>query len=137
MNDPNVKLVQDAYAAFGRRDIDALLGFMTTDIDWLFLGPEEIPTGGPRRGQSEVRRFFQQVEETWNFEKFEPRQFIAQGDTVVSLGFYSGKAKPTGRPFASEWAHVFTIRGGKVGKFREYSDTANLLESVTGSTVRR
>src|SRR5437867_1625839 len=95
----NVQVVKDAYAAFGRRET----------IDWQRLGPAELPLAGVRKGKPEVNRFFKQVDELWQFERFEPRQFIAQGDVVVALGFYSGKAKPTGRPFGCEWSHVFTL----------------------------
>jgi ketosteroid isomerase-like protein len=132
----NVKVVQDAYAAFGRRDIEALIGMMSNDIDWLTLGPKELPMSGPRRGKPEVQKFFQQVEESWNFERFEPREFIAQGETVVALGFYGGTAKTTKRTFACEWSHVFTVRNGKVTKFREYTDTANLLNAYAPSAVK-
>jgi ketosteroid isomerase-like protein len=132
----NIKVVQDAYAAFGRNDVPGLLNHMTEDIDWQMFGPQELPTGGPRKGKPEVSRFFKEVGETWNFEKFEPRQFIAQGDMVVALGFYSGTAKSNGRTFGSEFAHVFTVRNGKVVKFREYTDTANLVGALSGSTKR-
>ena len=130
----NIKVVQDAYAAFGRSDVPGMLNLMTEEIDWHMFGPPELPTGGPRKGKPEVSRFFKEVGETWNFEKFEPRQFIAQGDMVVALGFYSGTAKSNGRKFGSEFAHVFTVRNGKAVKFREYTDTANLVGALSGST---
>ena len=132
----NVQVVQNAYAAFGRGDIDALLGLLTDDIDWHTFGPKELPMGGLRRGKLEVRRFFKQVAETWNFEHFEPRQFIAQGDLVVALGDYSGTAKPTSHPFRAEFSHIFTVRGGKITRFREYTDTANLTGALALSPSR-
>jgi len=132
----NVKVVQDAYAAFGRSDVPGLLNHMTEDIDWQMFGAPELPTAGPHPGKPEVSRFFKEVGETWSFEKFEPRQFIAQGDMVVALGFYSGTAKRNGRTFGSEFAHVFTVRNGKVVKFREYTDTANMVGALSGSTKR-
>jgi ketosteroid isomerase-like protein len=129
----NIQTIQDTYAAFGRLDIDALLGMMSNDIDWQFFGPSELITTGPRRGKPEVARFFQEVEATWSFEAFEPRQFIAQEDTVVVLGSYRGTAKETGRKFATEWAQVFTLRDGKVTQFREYADTANMADAARKS----
>lgn len=130
MSDQNVQEVQQAYAAFGRGDIDGILSRLTDDVDWQFLGPLEIPTAGVRHGKAAVAKFFQQVNDTWQFERFEPRQFIAQGDMVVALGYYSGTVKASRRPFASEWAHVFTMKGGKATRFREYADTANLLGAL-------
>jgi ketosteroid isomerase-like protein len=132
----NVEVVQSVYAAFGRGDVEAILAMLTADIDWQLLGSEELPTAGRRRGPGEVAKFFEQVGQTWSFERFEPRQFIAQGDTVVVLGFYSGTAKTSGKPFATEWAQVFTITDGKVSKFREYADMHNLIGAYSGATAR-
>ena len=132
----NIQTIQDTYAAFGRNDVDAMLGMMSNDIDWQFFGPSELITTGPRLGKPEVVRFFQEVGATWSFEAFEPRQFIAQEDTVVVLGSYRGTARETGRRFATEWAQVFTLREGKVTKFREYADTANMADAARKLTVQ-
>jgi ketosteroid isomerase-like protein len=130
MDPKNVKVIQDAYAAFGSGNIDELLGYMAENVDWQTFGPVEIPTMGRRNGKAEVGWFFQQVADTWQFDHFEPRQFIAQGDLVVSLGFYDGKARKTSRPFSSEFAHIFTVKDGRITRFREYADTANMMESL-------
>ena len=132
----NVDVVRDAYAAFQRGDIEALIGMLSEDIDWQFYGPEELPLTGQRKGKPEVGRFFKQVGELWNFERFEPRQFISQGDDVVVLGNYGGTAKPTGRKFAAEWSHLFVVKSGKIAKFREYTDTANLIKALQPATAR-
>ena len=132
----NIKLVQDAYAAFGRNDIDGILALSSNDIDWHTYGPTELPMGGPRKGKPEVRRFFDDVAKSWNFSRFEPRDFIASGDVVVSFGRYEGTAKSTNRPFAAEFCHSFTIKDGKVTRFREYTDTANLIAALQPSLSR-
>jgi hypothetical protein len=122
----NIKVVQSAYAAFGKGDIPALLEIMDPNVDWhgmVGVGPN-VPTGGPRHGKAEVGRFFQQVTDTVTFKTFEPRDFLAKGDTVVTLGVYSGVVKTTGRTFDLEWVMVMTLKGGKVVKFREYTDAA-------------
>ena len=132
----NIQLVQQAYAAFGRNDIPGLMSLMTEDIDWQFYGPQEIPTSGQRKGKPEVQRFFQNVADAWEFASFEPKQFVAQGDQVVAFGSYSGTAKGTGRKFDCQWAQMFTVQNGKVVRFREYTDTANLLEAYAGAPMR-
>ena len=126
----NVQVVQNAYGAFGRGDVDAVLGYLAENIDWQSFGPEELPTAGRRQGKAEVGRFFKQVAEAWNFERFEPRQFVAQGEMVIALGSYAGTSKSTGRKFASEWTHAYTFRDGKATTFREYTDTASLISAA-------
>ena len=85
-------------------------------------GPLHDPLG--RHWREQVAEFFSLIGETLKFEQFEPREFVDQGDTVVVLGYERSLVKPTGRTFENEWAHVFTLRDGKIAKFRAFEDTA-------------
>lgn len=127
MKNPNIALVQGLYAAFLEGRVDTIVSALAPDVDWQSVGrSQDYPTLGPRKGAGEVRDFFRQVAELEEFSEFSPREFYGEGDRVFVLGHYAGKVKKTGRGFASEWAHVFTIRGGKVTRFREHTDTAQL-----------
>ncbi len=120
----NVEAVQETYEAVGRGDISALLDLMTEDVEWTFQGPSVIPFAGTRRGREGVAEFFSLVGGNLEFERFEPREFVAQGDTVVVLGFERSRVKPTGRTFEQEWAHVYKLRDGKIAEGRFIEDTA-------------
>jgi ketosteroid isomerase-like protein len=121
----NTKVVQEAYAAFGRGDVQALLGYLDENILWkpVHGAARHVPTAGERRGKASVGEFFKIVSEQVNFLRFEPREFVAQGDKVVAIGSYEAKA-PTGRGFESDFVMVFTLRNGKVVQFQEFSDSA-------------
>ncbi len=120
----NAGVVQETYEAVGRGDIPTLLDLLTDDVEWTFQGPYSIPFAGTRRRREGVAEFFSLVGENIEFQDFEPREFIAQGDTVVVLGFERSLVKPTMRTFEQEWAHVYTLRDGKVAKFLSIEDTA-------------
>ena len=125
MTNTNIAQVQAMYAAFGRGDIAALLAGCTADIDWETIGREsDFPTLGPRKGTKAVEEFFRLVAENEEFSDFTPREFYAADDKVFVLGRYSLKLKKTGTPVSAEWVHVFTLKGGKVARFREHTDTA-------------
>ncbi len=117
-------VVQETYEAVGRGDIPALLDLLTDDVEWTFQGPSVIPFAGTRRGREGVAEFFSLVGENLEFERFEPREFVAQGDTVVVLGFERSLIKPTGRTIEQEWANVYKLRDGKVAEFLALEDTA-------------
>ncbi len=68
--------------------------------------------------------FFRTVDEVTETESFEPREFIAQGNKVVALGYYKFLSKPTGKTWEAEWAMVWTFREGKVAEFQFFGDTA-------------
>ena len=120
----NVDIVQRIYEAVGNGDIPALLDLLADDVEWTYQGPSVIPFAGTRRGREGVAEFFSLLGENLEFEEFEPRDFVAQGDTVVVVGYERNLIKPTDRTFEQEWAHVFTLRDGKIIKHWSFEDTA-------------
>lgn len=119
----NIELVRKGYDAFLRGDIDALMGLFADDIEWELDGNDAVPFTGLRRGKEGVAEFFRLVNENQHPLQFEPREFIAQGDKVVALGHYAWSVKPTDRNYESDFAEVFTIRDGKIARFREFMNT--------------
>ena len=86
-------------------------------------GTKDLPVAGDRRERAEAGAFCATLAETQEPEEFEPKEFIAQGDTVVGLGHYRWRVKSTWRRFESVFAHVFTVKNGKSVNFHEYFDT--------------
>jgi ketosteroid isomerase-like protein len=129
LSQANIEIAKNCYEAFGRGDIPALLAALAEDVEWITPG-EGIPTEGTRRSRAEVGAFFEAVGNTWSFTSFEPREYIASGDTLVVMGRYGGFAKATGKPVASDWVMVWKIRDGKVAYFREFTDTLALANAL-------
>jgi uncharacterized protein len=129
----NVDVVQQAYTAFSQGDIPAFLSLLTDDVEWTMQGPSMIPWAGTRHEHEGVAEFFSLVEETIEFEQFEPREFVAQGNMVVVLGYERSLVKSTGRTFEQEWAHIYTLRDGKIAKVRIIDDTAAQVVAFEGA----
>ena len=124
----NVRLVQRAYDAFKRGDIEGLLQLVTEDVEWITPGPSDImPSAGHRRGRQGVADFFSTLSSQEDVELFEPKDYIAQGDKVVVICSYRGRVKATGRSAEADLVHVFDIKDDKVRQFREFFDTAAVL----------
>lgn len=119
----NIELVQQVYAAIGAGDFPEVFARMTDDVEMHLPGPPEIPFAGTYRGHDGVGRLFGAIGEAADIERFEPREFISDGDQVVALGIEELRAKATGRPWKTEWAMVWTIRDGKVSRVREFHQT--------------
>ncbi|HXG23813.1 MAG TPA: nuclear transport factor 2 family protein [Chthonomonadales bacterium] len=127
----NVQLVADIYAAFGRGDIAFVLNALAEDVEWHFPGPEGIPLAGNRRGRQQVAQFFTVIGETLDVEAFGVEEIIAQEEKVIALGHERMRCKTTGRTYETCWAHVFTLRDGKIASFREYTDTAAIAHAYS------
>ena len=59
----------------------------------------------------------------------EPREFVAQGDRVLVVGFATGKIKATNKTFEDDWVFAITVRDGKLTNIREYVDTQALARA--------
>ena len=127
----NAEVVQQSYAAFGQGDIPSVVRLLTDDVEWTLQGPSVIPWAGTHQGHEGVTEFFSLIGETLEFEQFEPREYVAQGDTVVVLGHERSLVKPTGRRFEQEWAHFYTLRDGKIATGLFIEDTAAQVEAFS------
>ncbi len=125
----NLKIVEDAYDAFKRGDIQSLLSKMTDDVLWEIPGPSNIAVAGKRHGRDQVAEFFQTLGQEQEVQEFAPQEFISKNDKVIVLGRFRWLVKRTSRILESDWVHVFTLRDGKVASFQEYSDSARLAEA--------
>ena len=133
MSQANISLVQSLYAAFGRGEIATIVNASASGIVWEEVGrPADYPAFGIRKGRAGVQDFFKTVAETVDFTEFSPREFYAAEDKVFVLGHYAAKMKKTGRIIDADWVHIFTIRGGEVTQFREFTDTAQIAEAYRG-----
>ena len=125
----NKRVVQTVFEAFGRGDVPALLAMIDEDAEWAAPGPASVPYFGERRGPEGAAEFFKHLGGNVEFERFEPGDFIAEGDRVVVLGFERGRVRRTGKTFDNAWALVFTIRGGRVAGLHIYDNTAAIAEA--------
>ena len=125
----NIRLVQDAYAAYARGDIDTVLACMTAQIEWELPAVPSLSFTGKRKGCDQVAEYFRLSAEKQVMREFIPKQFIAQDDKVVVLGFGAWTARDTGLDFESDWVHVFTVSEGRIAAFREFMDAHVAVEA--------
>ena len=122
----NVKLIRDCFEAFGRGDAGFIVARVAKDVDWRHTGGSEIPYGGAYNGRDGVGDFFARIGAAVDVLTWEPQHVLPAGDEVVATGHWTGKAKPTGRTFAADWAMVFGVRNGEITSFRVVEDTAKV-----------
>jgi ketosteroid isomerase-like protein len=117
-------VVQKAYEAFGRQDVPAILNLVADQVDWELVGPASLAYAGKRKNKKEVADFFAAIPKADEIHAFEPREFIAAGDHVTVLGWEQATAQDSKKKFESEWVHVFTVKNGKVTRWRGFFNTA-------------
>ncbi len=101
------------------------------DIEWLDPNlPEELATGRLTDRESVIGAF-KRIFDLLEFEEFRVDQILADGDTIVVLGYEQVKVRSTGRRFSNHWAHMHRWRDGKMVQYREYNDTAAIFQAFS------
>jgi len=129
----NIQKLQQLYAAFGRSDINMILSNVTDDVTWgTETSATEVPWYSIRSGRDGVGDFFATLDREVEFTNFAPTQFAASGDIVfvhVDIGY---KMKKNGRAASTGSNHQFTVREGKISRFRAFEDTASVRDAWNG-----
>jgi ketosteroid isomerase-like protein len=123
----NVQVVKDFFAALGSGDKQRLLALVAEDIEWIIPG-EDWPLAGTRRGHAGLADLLETASKTLETST-EPREFVAQGDRVLVVGFARGKVKATNKTFEDDWIFAITVRDGRLTSIREYIDTQALARA--------
>ena len=124
----NVQTVKDFFAAIGRGDKEGLLALIAEDIEWIIPG-EDWPLAGTHRGHAGLADLLQTASNSIETST-EPREFVAQGDRVLVVGFAKGKIKATNKTFEDHFVFAITVRDGKLTNIREYIDTQALARAA-------
>jgi len=124
------EIVESAYEAFERGDLDAVVACFDAEIEW--QQAQGLPHGGTYHGVDAVRRsIFEPLDAEW-WDEFSaaPDEFLDAGDDVVVLGRYRGIAKGTGRRLDVPFVHVWRLRDGKAVLFRQFLDTRGWVDAL-------
>jgi len=125
----NTQIIQNIYAAFGQGNIPAILNALASDVEWIHTAAPLVPFSGTYRGTQGVGEFFKKLVEHQDTLVFEPREFVAQGETVAVFGSIKGRSKATGKSYETDWAMKWSLQNGKVKKFHHFFDSAIVEEA--------
>ena len=113
-------VVQEAYDAFGRGDIPAILGMLDDAVEW--TSPGTLPQGGTFKGRDEVGSFFSGVGANWERLMVEPESIGEVGDELVVAVVRLDGSRRSGGAQGYGAVHAFSVRDGRITRFREYTD---------------
>ncbi len=123
MAQQDVATMRQAYEAFNRGDIPAVLGAFDEQIEWYEPGGGNAPRGTFRGSQSVANDVFATVPQHFDEFTAQPEQFIDSGEYLVVTGRFRGRAK-SGQSLDTPFAHVWRMRGGKAVSFQNHMDAA-------------
>src|SRR5688500_16631677 len=114
----NEKIVREAYAAYLRADLEAVLEICSEDTEWLAVGPpDRLPYAGSHRGREQVERYFAILDDKEESTHLVPHEFVTTGDKVIVFGSYKARVNATGIRFVTALVHVCNYLVGMISIF--------------------
>jgi ketosteroid isomerase-like protein len=120
------EIIRQFYTAVGAGDAPAALGLMAPDIEWLTMWHYKVDGLGP---QKVAEGLLIPLSKEWKEFRLVPTEYIADGDTVVSLGHFTGTHGTSGKTVKAGYAHVWTVADGYIRRFRQYIDTLAIADA--------
>jgi len=110
---------------------ESVAQYLADDVEWWADGPKEVlPWAGTFYGPKGKEEWSNRLNSLMEYEQFEIKEYIAQGDNVVVVLFAKGYAKPTKKKFESEIVRIYTLRNGKIVRVRSYYNTAAYVSAL-------
>jgi ketosteroid isomerase-like protein len=122
----NKEVMEEMLAAYGKKDLAAVMGFMSDDVTWFTQGDKTaIPYAGTYTGKEAVTGYFELEAKLITATTFTPTGMIG-GDNDAQQVFTAHeivKVNATGKSYETDFAMIFTLENGLVTKVTSLMDT--------------
>lgn len=121
-----VDTIRAFYAHLATGDAPSALALMADDIVWTTMWHYKVDRRGP---QAVAEGVLMPLMAEWSRFAMTPERFVAEDDTVISLGRFVARHGETGKDVDAAYAHAWTVREGKIAAFRQFIDTLAVAEA--------
>jgi ketosteroid isomerase-like protein len=127
--------LRTAYEGFGRRDMDAVLSVMDTEIE--FDATDALAHTGVFHGHEGVTEYIAGLSGAWDEYQLNPEQFTESGDGahVMVLGTVRGRLAANGQDVEARFAHVLQVDDGQVTRLKVCLDREAALREMPASST--
>jgi ketosteroid isomerase-like protein len=124
----NVDVIEAAWSAFGKGDLDRATSIAGPEADIRI--PESLPFGGRYHGPEGFRDYIEKLLGMFDDFKASPEKVLSADDEhVVVVANVTGRAK--GDRFEARSAWVYRLRDGSVIEAELFTDTAAVRDAAS------
>lgn len=136
MGGVSLRTVQGFYEAFASRDPMRIAPYLSDDVQWHMAGPVDVfRFAGFRRGKAAVMDYFRLVPQVFSVRRFEPEDFVIDGNRVAAFSKVIAVQKDTGRVIAYRVAHFLVFEQDLLISMQGITDTFDVAEQVVGHRI--
>ena len=135
----NLQFAKDLYGHFARGDVASFLAGCDSAIEWYQAegNPYQMDGAAWHGPQTIVEKLFVPMGRDWEAFSVTVDNLHDAGDHVAMEGRYTGTYRPTGKRFDSQVCHILHFQNGKLIRFQQYCDTAQLQRVMDQSMSAR
>jgi hypothetical protein len=123
-------VVRRQYLASAAGDLEALRATLAPDVEWTEMAG--FPLAGTYRTPDRVTAgVMERLTRDWDDWTAHDDTYITDGENVVVLARYTAVNKTTGKEVNVRVAHHFVVRGGRIVRFEQFTDTAKVRDAMT------
>jgi ketosteroid isomerase-like protein len=123
IHEEHIKIVQQLYSEFAKRNINKIVGLLSSDVEWGEPENPFNPAGGTRHGHQGFLEWTNIGRQAEEILVLEPKKMLTDDNSVAVVGYMKCRAISTGKMYESDFVHLVTIKDGKITKFQEFFDT--------------
>lgn len=119
----NKDIIRGTYEASPAEKGQRLRAALAPDASWTEAAG--FPYAGTYVGFEAIAAgVFQRLATEWDDYRAEAHTYLEDGDQVAAFGVYSGTYRATGKAMTATFAHLYTLKDGKIVRMEQVVDSA-------------
>ncbi|SFJ75297.1 hypothetical protein SAMN05216304_113108 [Bosea sp. OK403] len=125
----NLDLIRGTYEGSSEDNGRNLLAALAPDAQW--TEAEGFPYAGTYVGPDAIiAGVFKRLGTEWTGYRADVHTYLEDGDRVAAFGVYSGSYNATGKSMRAVFAHLYTVKDGKIATMNQYVDTHMVQQAL-------
>jgi ketosteroid isomerase-like protein len=134
----NVALMRSLYEAYSRRNPAPLFETLSDAVQFHFVAhPDHFTFAGSHTGKDGVQRALELIAQEYDWQVYQARDFIAEGDRVVALTDGVIQHRASGKELPMRMVDIIRIEDGRIVEFTEFFDSAAMLANDMAHRAQR
>lgn len=123
--------VAEFFRRMGTREPEQIAALFADDVDWFIPGNQEVAPWVGRRGtRAEVADFYRLLFAAVTPLGFELQHLLVDGEVAIATGEFASRMNRTGRVLESLFSIDFTVRDGRIVRYRLMEDSHAVVVSL-------
>jgi uncharacterized protein len=125
------EVVMDYFRRMGTQDPEQVAALFADEVDWFIPGDQAVAPWLGRRGtRAEVAEFYRMLWSAVTPLGADLQHLLVEDDVAVATGEFSSRFNQTGRVLESLFSIVFTVRDGRIVRYRLLEDSHGVVVSL-------